>query len=117
MNAFQSNYKCDFGFVCDSWVSIAKEHILGVLITVNDMLFPHDDAIGTGNVIKDDEHNGIAVSKQIELGFSNSEKKFGIKFSCAYTDDAEQCAISAKTIISLRFPNLFLESAMPTRSI
>ena len=74
MKTFQSNYKCDFGFVCDSWVSIAKEHILGVLITVNDMLFPHDDAIGTGNVIKDDEHDGIAIVKQIELRFQNPEK-------------------------------------------
>jgi len=96
MKTFESNYKCDFGFICDSWVSIAKEHILRVVFSVNGMWFPHDDAIGTGNVIKDDEHDKIAVAKQIELGFQNSEKKFGIKFSCACTDDVGQCARAKK---------------------
>ena len=106
MKAFQSNYKCDFDFFVTHGFQIAKEHILGVVIKVNEMWLPHDDAIGIGNVIKDDEHDGIAVAKQIELGFRNSEKKFGIKFSCACTGDAGQCA-RAKRILSFRFPNMY----------
>ena len=39
------------------------------------MWFPYNDAIGAGNEIKNNEHNGICVAKQIEEGFLKSEKK------------------------------------------
>ena len=63
MKEFCKEYNCGFAFVCDSWVSQAKKHILGVVISASDMWFPHDDAVGKGNEIKDDEHNGINVAK------------------------------------------------------
>ena len=51
MKTFCGEYNCGFSFVCDSWVSQAKEHILGVVISASDILFPHDDAIGEGSIM------------------------------------------------------------------
>ena len=51
MKKFCNDYKCEFSFVCDSWVSVARKHILGVVLSVSDMWFPYDNAIGTGNEI------------------------------------------------------------------
>eukprot|EP00559_Dactyliosolen_fragilissimus_P009115 CAMPEP_0184871814 /NCGR_PEP_ID=MMETSP0580-20130426/40935_1 /TAXON_ID=1118495 /ORGANISM="Dactyliosolen fragilissimus" /LENGTH=237 /DNA_ID=CAMNT_0027374525 /DNA_START=995 /DNA_END=1708 /DNA_ORIENTATION=+ len=82
------DYNCGFGFVCDSWVSVAKKHILGVIISASDMWFSYNNAIGEGNEIKDDEHNGISIASQIEEGFLKSEKKFDIIICCMCTDDA-----------------------------
>ena len=88
MKEFSKEYNCGFAFVCDSWVSQAKKHILGVVISASDMWFPHDDAVGKGNEIKDDEHNGINVAKQIEEGFLKSQQDFDIIICCVCTDDA-----------------------------
>ena len=106
MKKFCGEYNCGFAFVCDSWVSQAKEHILGVVISAADMWFPHDNAIGEGNVIKEDEHNGICIAKQIEKGFLKSQKDFDIFICCVCTDDAGQCA-RGKRILSLRFPYMY----------
>ena len=70
------------------------------------MWFSYDDAIGEGNEIKDDEHNGIYVAKQIDEGFLKSEKDFDIFICCVCTDDACQCA-RGKRILSLRFPYMY----------
>ena len=61
MKKFCKDYKSEFSFVCYSWVSVAKNHILGVVISVSDMWFPYDNAIGRGNEILDSEHNGVCV--------------------------------------------------------
>ena len=92
MKKICNDYNCGFGFVCDSWVSVAKKHIIGVIISVSDMWFPYNDAIGAGNEIKDNEHKGIRVAKQIEEGFLKSKKKIDIIICCVCTDDAGQCA-------------------------
>ena len=106
MKEFSKEYNCGFAFVCDSWVSQAKKHILGVVISASDMWFPHDDAVGKGNEIKDDEHNGINVAKQIEEGFLKSQQDFDIIICCVCTDDAGQCA-RGKRILSLRYPQMY----------
>ena len=100
MKKICNDYNCGFGFVCDSWVSVAKKHILGVVISVSDTWFPYNDAIGAGNEIKDKEH------KQIEEGFLKSQKKIDIIICCVCTEDAGQCA-QAKRIFSLRFPCMY----------
>ena len=106
MKKFCKDYKCEFSFVYDSWVSVARKHILGVVLSVSDMWFPYDNAIGRGNEILDSEHNGVFVAKQIEEGYLQSERNFGISIGSVCTDDAGQCA-RAKRILSLRFPALY----------
>ena len=59
---FNSSYFC----VCDGWVDVSKRHILGSIVVLLNLWFAYDEALGKGNVIMDDCHDGVATVEQIE---------------------------------------------------
>ena len=106
MKKLNEDFNCSYFFVCDGWVDTSKRHILGSIVAMLHLWFAHDEALGEGNVIKDDHHDGVATAAQIERAFKKTESDFGITFSGVTTDEAGQCA-RAKRILSLRYPNMY----------
>jgi hypothetical protein len=97
---------CTVCFVCYGWLDAGKCHILGCVVSVGGLWFSFDEALGEGNVILSDRHDGVATAKQIEAAVYKTEKEFGFQIGCVTTDEAGQCH-RAKKILGLRFPNRY----------
>ena len=106
MKQLNKHFNSSYFFVCDGWVDASKRHILGSIVALLNLWFAYDEALGKGNLIQDDQHDGVATAEQIEKPWKKTEEDFNIAFSGVTTDDAGQCA-RAKRILALRFPNMY----------
>ena len=94
--------------VCDGWMDISKNHILGCILKVGDEWFLYNEALGrgNGNIMAGDRHDGVTNAEEIECAIERAEADFGFRIGCVTTDDAGQCA-RAKRILALHFPNMY----------
>jgi len=81
MKKLNENFNCSSFFVCDGCVDNSKRHILGSIVAMLNLCFAHHEALGKGNVITDDHHDGVATAAQIERAFKKTEFDFSITFS------------------------------------
>ena len=78
MKQLNKHFNSSYFFVCDGWVDASKRHILGSIVALLNLWFAYDEALGKGNLIQDDQHDGVATAEQIEKPWKKTEEDFNI---------------------------------------